>query len=147
MESPGFANLIDKLSSVATLDNWEPLYDKRLDYFYWRKPDMSKSAQMVKVSRETHLYVTPAGRIEGVFVEYLKSNFAAHNTSYKDMVKIFTKHVVDGGYTVSSHDKDTKALFGRFAESLRADIYRDTLQDHGTIADLECAIAQVVTCA
>lgn len=144
MGKVGFARLIDSLSTVATLDRWEPLYDKRTDYFYWKKPKLSRDVRMVKVSHETHLYVTPKGTVEGVFVEYLKNNFVGHNAEYRHMTTVFTKKVTDRKYTVGSRSRATTALFDKFAESLRADIYRDAVQDKKSIDDLEFIIAQAV---
>lgn len=144
MEKAGFQNLVDKLSSVATLDRWETLYDKQLDFFYWKKRRLSKDVRMVKVSHETHFYLTPAGKIEGVLVEYLKNNFIEHNSDYRGMVKFFNKKVTDNEYTLSKKDKNMKVLFDKFAESLKADIYRDACEDRKSVDDLNFVIAQAL---
>jgi len=145
MEKTRFSDLIDSLSSVATLENWVPSYDKHTDYFYWKKPRISKDATLIKVSHETHLYVTPKGKIEGVFVEYLRNNFAAHNTDYRHMTKMFTKKISEDRYTIARKSKEMTVLFDKFAESLRADIYRDAVRDKKSIDELEFIISQVVT--
>lgn len=145
MEKAKFQDLIDKLSSVATLNRWKPLYDRRLDFFYWKKPNLSKGARLVKVSHETHLYLTPAGKIEGVMVEYLNGNFVGHNSDYRGMTKSFDKKVAGHEYTISKKSRKMEILFDKFAESLKADIYRDACADRRTVDDLNFVITEALT--
>jgi hypothetical protein len=142
MEKAGFQNLIDTLSDVAQRDDWATLYNKQLDFFYWKKRKLSKGVRMVKVSHETHLYLAPSGKIEGVLVEYLTGNFIEHNAEYKNMPRMFDKKLGEGEFTISRKSKKTETLLDKFAVSLKADIYRDAIQDKRTIADLNFVITQ-----
>ncbi|MFH1047610.1 MAG: hypothetical protein V1738_04875 [Patescibacteria group bacterium] len=144
MEKKWFTDLIDRLSVAATLGKWEPSYDRQLDFFYWKKPKMSRGVRLVKVSHETHLYLTPSGKIEGVFVEYLNGNFVEHNVEYKGMTKVFDKKVSGRVYTISRRTKKLEGLFDKFVESLRANIYRDACQDRKSIDDLNHVISQAL---
>lgn len=144
MGKTGFHALVDQLSSLATLDRWVPLYDRRLDYFYWKKKKLSKDVRLVKVSHETHLYLNSGGNIEGVFVEYLKNNFAEHNSDYKKMVRIFDKKIDSNEYTISNKNRETVFLFDKFAESLKSDIYRDATVDKYRVDEINLAISQAL---
>ncbi|OGD30905.1 hypothetical protein A2833_03165 [Candidatus Azambacteria bacterium RIFCSPHIGHO2_01_FULL_44_55] len=124
MEKNKFTNLINSLSAIAEKDLWMPRYDKELDYFFWTRESVSKRAKLIQVSHEASLYVSPKGKIEGVLVEYLQSNFVEHNPTYKDFVKSFTKRIDDSVYTIKDTDNENKYLFA-FGEALRADIYQD----------------------
>lgn len=144
MEKKRFTDLIDRLSTAAALGKWQPIYDRQLDFFYWKKPKMSRGVRLVKVSHETHLYLTASGNIEGVLVEYLKGNFVEHNTEYRGMTKVFDKKLDGRSYTISRRTKEVEGLFDKFAESLRADIYRDACEDRRSIDDLNHVISQAL---
>src|SRR3989344_8971712 len=106
MEKSRFINLIDKLSTVATLDKWEAIYDRESDIFYWQKSKISKDVRLVKVSHDISLFLTPTRKVEGLFVEYLKDNFMKHNIEYKGITGYFDKKVADNQYTISRKTKD-----------------------------------------
>lgn len=144
MEKARFQNLVDQLSSVATLEHWEPLYDRQLDFFYWKRHKLSKDVKMVKMSHETHFYLSPSGKVEGVLVEYLKGNFIEHNGEYRGMTKHFTRRVDGGEYTVQRKSKDLEAYFDKFAESLKADIYKEAMEDRKTPDEMDFVIAQAL---
>ncbi len=124
MEKAKFTDLINRLSLIAEKDKWVPKYDKNLDYFYWTKENISRSALLLQVSHEASLYVTPGGKVEGVLVEYMRDNFVAHNASYAGFVDQFTKKVDESTYTIKNKKAAEKYLFA-FGESIRADIYQD----------------------
>lgn len=140
MEENKFVNLIDRLSTVATLDKWDAVYDTTIDYFYWKKSKLSKDVRLVKISHDTYFYITPKEQIQGVIVEYLKSNFTNHNPEYKGMIRLFNKKVVGKEYTVKK-TKDNERYFDKFTETLKADIYRDAIEDKKTIDDLNFVLS------
>ena len=142
MEKIQFVNLIDKLSVTATLDKWkEAIYERQLDTFIWKREKLSKNTVMVKVSHDTYLYLTPTRKIEGVFVEYLNNNFTKHNTEYKGMTKLFNKKISKNKYTISGKTKKVENYLDKFTETLKADIYKDAIQDKKTIDDLDFVIS------
>lgn len=144
MGKTGFENIVDKLPASADFEKWEVTYDKQLDFLYWMAPRVSRNATMVKVSHETYLYLTPSGKIEGVLVEYLQGNFVEHNVEYKDITKSFKKLAGRRESVLKNKSVKTRQLFERFAEALRADIYRDAVQDKKSIAELEFVVESVV---
>ena len=141
MEKDKFINLIDNFSNSAKLGKWQVFYDTKLDHLYWKKPKLSKDVNLVKLSHETYLYINSKKNIEGVFVEYLKNNFIEHNKKYKGMTKLFNKKVDDQVYTISKKSKKMEDYFDKFSESIKADIYRDAIEDKNTIDDLNFVIS------
>lgn len=142
MEENKFVNLIDKISTVATLDRWSDIfYDSELDTFVWKKDKLSRDSSLIKVSHEVYLYLTPKEKIEGIIVEYLKNNFTKHNTEYKDITKLLNKKIDNKKYTLSQKNKDTKSYFDKFVEGLKVDIYKDAIEDKNTIDDLNFVLS------
>jgi hypothetical protein len=146
MEKRQFTDIIDRLSKEATLKEWkEVAYEKQLDTLVWKKTKLSKNTVLVKVSHDTYLYLTPKKRAEGIMVEYLKGNFTKHNTEYKNIFKFFDKEISSGNYTLSKKDKNAEDYFDKFTETVRADIYKDAIQDKKTVNDLEFTIKLATT--
>ncbi|OGY49072.1 MAG: hypothetical protein A2663_04730 [Candidatus Buchananbacteria bacterium RIFCSPHIGHO2_01_FULL_46_12] len=141
MEKTRFINLIDQLSTAATLNEWEAVYDRESDNFCWQKPKLSQNVRLVKVSHDISLFLTPAKKVEGLFVEYLKDNFTKHNIEYKGMTGYFDKKVADNQYTISRKTKDLERYFDKFAETLKADIYRDAIKEKKCVSDLDFTIS------
>jgi hypothetical protein len=135
MERLKFVNLIDRLSNIAKRDKWETSYNKALDHLYWVNPNLSPEARLVKLSHETSAYITPKGNLEGVFVEYLNQNFLTHNPTVEENLRGFLNGEVDSN--------DPK--LSTFAESLRADIYKDALDNDYNSKDLEQLIVSAVS--
>lgn len=127
-----FEKTINNLPVIAEKEKWVPSYDKDLDFLYWTKYPLSNNCKLVKVSHETSLYINAKKEVEGVLVEYLVGNFISHNPSLKGITKQFNKELGNGMYTVVSN-KDTKKLFSKLGEGLRADIYQDATKVKGGV--------------
>jgi|SRR3989344_8509148 len=78
---------ISRIFELAQKDNWVVEYDASLDSFYWTKPKISKTAKLKKFLADFSLYINDIGKIEGVFIEYAKYNFAAHNEGFDELFK------------------------------------------------------------
>ena len=137
MEKAQFINLIDNLGALASKDKWAPSYDKKLDQFYWHKKPLSTDASLVKVSHEASLYFSKKGDVEGVLVEYLKSNFVDHNPVFSGLTSSFNVRVDNSLFTVSTKDlsKIKPQLFG-LVEAVKADIYKDAWEKSYSVGDL-----------
>ncbi|HEY9583402.1 MAG TPA: hypothetical protein VJI66_00340 [Candidatus Paceibacterota bacterium] len=73
-------------------------YDPELDYLYWSKPKISRTAQLKKFLEDFSIHVTEKGLIEGLFIEYARGNFISHNKEYKTLIdKMIPK---DGVYVL-----------------------------------------------
>jgi hypothetical protein len=145
MEKNQFTNLMDKISTVATLDKWPNVfYDTQLDSLVWKKNELSKDCKMVKVSHEVYFYINSKKQIEGVMVEYFKNNFTKHNAEFKDIVKILDKRNDDKKYTISRKNEKNENFFSRLINGLKCDIYKDAIEDKNTINDLNFVLASAM---
>lgn len=70
-------NFINHISTVANKNHWVARYDKESDEFSLTRPKLSKNARIHYVNDELALYFSK-DKIEGVFIEYFKKNFIAH---------------------------------------------------------------------
>lgn len=124
MEKSKLLSLISNLSEIAKKDNWQPLYDEELDAFYWTKPKISKEARLKQFLEDYSLYITPKGLVEGLFIEYAKFNFNAHNDGFDPLFDAMTQKV-DGGYTIP---KNKEKEVGFLLNSIADKVARETLQ-------------------
>ena len=138
MEKTRFITNLNNLFKIARKDKWTPVYNRRLDFFSWTKPTLSKESHLVKVSHDVFLYFNSKGLVEGLAIEYLTSNFIEHNPSYKDLPKIFTKEIDEKIFTVpKKEEKQMEDKFEMLTETLKANIYEDSLINKQDINDLE----------
>ena len=127
MEKSQFTNFVDKFYSQAKEEKWIPIYNKQLDYFTWNKPKLSKDARLVKITNCEYFLVSPKSKIEGLAIEYLRTNFMKHNEGIENVVMPeFKKLISDQEYTVASNRLDK--LDG-FLQAIRADIWREMGKD------------------
>ena len=96
-----------KIFDIAKRDNWAVQYDSDLDTLYWAKPKISPNAVSKKFLDDFTLYVTEKGDVEGLFIEYAKSNFFSHNKEYRPLIDQMIK-VDDNQYVLP--DKKTKEV-------------------------------------
>ena len=123
MENPNkYLINISKLAETARNNKWAIEYDADVDSFYWTKPEISKQAQLMKLSDDFALYVTPEGNIEGVFIEYAKNNFMEHNKDFKPILENMKE--IDGNRFVLT--KDNAKKFSGLLESMANKIAVET---------------------
>jgi len=67
---------------------WVANYDPESDELSVAQPKLSSNARIRYADDELAFYVTPDHKIQGVFIEYFKSNFVRH---HKDLKKIVSK--------------------------------------------------------
>lgn len=145
MAKKGFTNLIDTVSEVAKRDKWVRTYNKKLDYLYWANPSISKDVRLIKASKEVFLYLSPKGLVEGIGVEYLKSNFIQHHPDYKDLPKLFTEKIDETTFVISKENKKSAVNeFERFTKDLTSDIYKENLENKQTMDDLDKLIDMAI---
>jgi hypothetical protein len=125
MEESKFLSLISNLSEVAKKDNWQPLYNKELDAFYWTKPQISADAKLTQFLEDFSLYITSDEKVEGLFIEYAVHNFNAHNQGYQPLFDAMTKKVNQSTFTVPKNkEKEIGFLLNNMADK----VARETLQ-------------------
>ena len=71
------------------------------------------------------LYITPSGKIEGLFIEYALFNFNAHNDGFKPLFKAMTRKVDGRIYTLQKgREKEVRYLLDNIADK----VAKETLQ-------------------
>ncbi len=123
MEKRNVINLIDSIPRKALEENWVRSYDKELDFFTWTKKDLDEESTMVKVSNHTFLYISSNIELEGVALEYAKSNFIQHSdlVNRPDIVSIFM------GKEASENDDSDETSELLFAKSIQSDIFKELI--------------------
>lgn len=125
MEKSKFLSLISNLSEVARKNNWQTLYDKGLDAFYWTKPQISANAKLTQFLDDFSLYITPDEKVEGLFIEYALHNFNAHNLGYQPLFNAMTKKVSASTFTIPKNkEKEMSFLLNSIADR----VAKETLQ-------------------
>lgn len=66
---------------------WTSLYDVESDALSVTVPNLSKDARIKYFDDETAFYMTKDNKVEGVFIEYFKSNFVKHHQNLKGVLK------------------------------------------------------------
>lgn len=141
MDKSKFLSLISNLSNLAKKDNWQTSYDEGLDSFYWTKPIISKEAKLKQFLDDFSLYITPTGLIEGLFIEYAKYNFNAHNEGYEQLFNAMTVKIDSAGqiYTVPKERQDE---IGHLLDNMASKVAQETLQVMASGVAIESIINQ-----
>jgi hypothetical protein len=142
---PEFATVVDQLPAVASVDGWEVFYDPQVDSLYWKSPELSRGARILKASRDAQLYLSGTGRIEGVLIENLQSSFMERHAEFRNLMDAFEKGPCCGYYVLRSRDQIILELFSRLAEALKDGIYRDAADDHLTTDDLNFMMSETLS--
>lgn len=66
-------------------NNWVTRYDLESDAFSVTQSKLSKDARIRYFDDEIAFYITQDNKIEGIFVEYFRSNFVKH---HKDLIPV-----------------------------------------------------------
>lgn len=83
-----FIDLVGDLEAYAKVKNWSPIYDSDSDSFSLISSNISKTARIrYLIDNEIAFYVNKNSQIEGIFVEYFKSNFISHVKGLKTLVQ------------------------------------------------------------
>ena len=80
-----FLDLASDFSAFAETHNWISRYDVESDALSVTVPRLSDDARIKYFNDEIAFYITKNRKIEGIFIEYFKSNFLKH---HKDSVGI-----------------------------------------------------------
>jgi hypothetical protein len=132
-ESNKYLVNIKNLADTAKQDNWAIEYDADVDSFYWTKPDISRDARLTKLSDDFALYLTPDGHVEGLFIEYAKHNFMAHNADYKPLFDNLTT-VDDNRFTMPKEQEGKlKDLLSSMAHKVAAETLFSVANRHLSI--------------
>lgn len=124
---------IANIFKLAKSNKWIVEYDDELDHLYWIKPKISKTAKLKKFLDDFSLYIMPSGDIQGMFIEYAKYNFIAHNKEYGELLKKMRKTGDDNYVLPTKNEKGAEHLLKCMANQ----ISNETLEAIGEGLDLD----------
>ena len=75
---------------------WISRYDSDSDSLSVTAPNLSKDARIRYFGNEIAFYITEDNRVEGLFLEYFKSNFVEHHRGLRPVIRAIEKEVSDG---------------------------------------------------
>lgn len=81
-------DLASDFTAFTKRHGWVARYDPESDELSITTPRLSQHARIRYADDELAFYITPQNKIEGIFIEYFKSNFVRH---HKDLKKINSK--------------------------------------------------------
>ena len=80
-------DLASNLQGFIQKNGWVSRYDLESDAFSITAPNLSEDARIRYFDDEIALYVTNDNKIEGIFMEYFKSNFVQHHKELKPVLE------------------------------------------------------------
>ena len=130
--------LIEEVVDTAKKERWPMMYDTLADAFYWTKSKISDGAKLIQLSRETAFYVTPAGEMDGIFIQPFKNNFLTENQDVAEITNFFEEKSGDEMLTISrAQEEKIQPFIVGFSESIKKDIYRDALEADYSLKELQ----------
>jgi hypothetical protein len=130
--------LIEEVVDTAKKERWPMMYDTLADAFYWTKSKIGEGAKLIQLSRETAFYVTPAGEMDGIFIQPFRNNFLTENQDVSAITDFFEKKNGDEMLTMSRmQEEKIQPFIVGFSESIKKDIYRDALEANYSRKDLQ----------
>jgi len=117
---------IANIFNVAKKNKWVAEYNSDLDHFYWAKPKISKNAKLKKFLDDFSLYITPSGEIQGLFIEYAKFNFIAHNEQYEKLFKKMKKVEKDKYVLGPKEEEEVESLLRNMANQVESETLKAT---------------------
>ena len=74
-------------SEIAKKESWVPRYDAESDSLSVTVSKLSSDARIKYFDDEVAFYISKNG-IEGIFVEYFRSNFLQHHKGFEDLLRV-----------------------------------------------------------
>jgi len=110
-------DLASNFEAFTKRHGWIANYDPESDELSIATPHLSQNARIRYADEELAFYITPNNQIEGIFMEYFKSNFVRH---HKNLKKITSKLISKQSSTLVRLGSDTmKTIAPDLEETLR----------------------------
>lgn len=103
-EKRGLLDLASDLTGFVKKHGWISIYDTESDALSVTVPKLSKDARIQYFDKEVAFYITKGKKIEGLFLEYFKTNFVKHHQELKPIMKDLEKKV--GGSVLIKLDQE-----------------------------------------
>lgn len=98
-------DLASDLSGFVKKHGWISRYDIESDALSVTAPELSKDARIQYFDKEVAFYVTKDKKIEGLFLEYFKTNFVEHHQELKPMIKDLEQRAGSSAFIKLSQEK------------------------------------------
>jgi hypothetical protein len=85
------AKQIACIDEIAKKNSWVYSYDEDIDCLYYSPEKIDESCSLLSLDNEFTMYIDKDSNLEGIFIEYYKSNLASHDEKFKEFANIFTK--------------------------------------------------------
>ena len=101
---------------IVQRKGWISRYDRESDTFSLVSPNLSDSARKEYIDDEFAFYFNKKREIEGIFVEYFRTNFLSHHKKVRDLLR----SIYDTGSAGSDLIKIDKKHIRKFAPELQS---------------------------
>jgi hypothetical protein len=81
-------DLATNFNDFTKKNGWVSRYDIESDAFSIAVPKLSEDARIKYFDNEVAFYITNDNKVEGVFLEYFKTNFIKHHSKSKKIEKV-----------------------------------------------------------
>lgn len=92
-ENKKIYDFLHNFQYIVKKEGWVPRYDIESDSLSFTIPKLSDDARLRYLGNEVALYSTKNKNIEGIFIEYFKSNFVKHHKNLSALLEGITKEV------------------------------------------------------
>jgi hypothetical protein len=121
-----FLDLATDFDGFVKQHGWVSRYDTESDSFSITTPKLSNSARIKYFDDEVAFYINKENRVEGIFLEYFKSNFMKHHkNAAKELEKVLEKleeNNKDDNTTVKVDIKKVKKITPDLQEAIKTSL-------------------------
>lgn len=116
-------NLIELASNLRKFiqkKGWVSRYDSEADALSMSVPKLSKDSRIKYFDDEVAFYITKANNIEGIFVEYFKSNFIKHHKDLQPVMRGIKSGRGNGKKIIKLSSEKTKKIAPDLQDTVRS---------------------------
>lgn len=114
-------------SKVAKENNWVSRYDLETDSLSFTKPKLSSSSRIIYLDNEIALYFNNRNEIEGIFIEYFKSNFIKHHNEFKEVLTEIDQKSKKEDSLVELEEMENSKLLPKFGKYIQSTLANDLI--------------------
>lgn len=110
------------LDKFIKKNNWVSRYDSDSDSLSITKPELSSDSRIRYFDEEVALYLNEKGDIEGLFIEYFKSNFVEHHKDLDKVVKNIENKKKNNSSMITLQKKDVSKIAPDIEDELKSSL-------------------------
>lgn len=110
------------LDKFIKKNNWVSRYDADSDSLSITKPELSSDSRIRYFDDEVALYLNERGNIEGLFIEYFKSNFVEHHKNLDKVVKNIENKKKNNSSMITLQKKDVSKIAPDIEDELKSSL-------------------------